>query len=363
MKLKPRFQQIYSFIILITGLMWLYSCGVSESRAAGPIVQFSEVIKNFGTVMAGDMVLQDFAFTNIGDAKLILSGVYPTCNCTTVNDWTREAAPGQKGNVSLQLDSTHLSGSITKTIIVMSNDQGHHNLMLSLQGVVKKPLDMTPPMAILKPAIDGDMGVASVVHIKNNLAERMTLGNPVCDNPAFAAELKTIVPEREFQLTVRIVKPVHGTMFQGSVTIRTSSTRIPSIVVPVLIIPQSQLVLTPPVITFPHDPLGAATNLTVTLSNPGKNLLVIADAKMDVPDAVVQMKETQPGREFIFTLSFPAGFRLPRDRESALIINVSNSGIPTITVPLRPSGQTIHGSGMVMPQSAPFVDLPQAAKP
>jgi hypothetical protein len=318
---------------------------------------------NFGTAMSGDLVTHEFVFTNTGDATLVISGVYPTCGCTTVNDWTREVAPGQTGRISLQLDSTRFAGLVTKTIIVMSNDQAHHNLVLSFRGMVKKPIELTPPMIILKPAIDGDLGDAGIVKIKNNLFEPITLENPVCDNPAFTAELKAIVAGREFQLTVRMMKAIGGAMLQGNITMQTGSTRSPSVLVPVLIIPQAQITLEPPVITLSSGSLPMATNLTVALSNQGRHLLAIADAKIDVPNVSVKINETQAGREFTVTLFLQAGFRLPRDRETTLTITTKNSEIPVITVPLRIAGQSVTGSGLALPQSTPVIATPGATKP
>jgi hypothetical protein len=350
-------------LIVIAGILFCTLAGMAETKPAGPAIQFAETTLSFGTAMAGEMVTHEFVFTNTGDATLVISGVYPTCGCTTVNEWTREVAPGQTGRISLQLDSTRFAGLVTKTIIVMSNDQAHHNLVLSFRGMVKKPMDLTPPMIILKPAIDGELGEAGIVNIKNNLTEPVTLGKPVCDNPAFTAELKTIVPEREFQLTVRVVKAVGGAMLQGNVTMQTGSSRTPSVLVPVLILPQAQITLVPPVITLPFGPLPMATNLAVTLSNQGRHLLAIADAKIDAGGVGVKFKETQPGLEFVFTLLFPEGFTLSHDRETTLTITTKNSEIPVITVPLRLAGQSITGSGVALPPSPPILPAPAATKP
>lgn len=350
-------------IVVIAGIFACTLSGFAEPKPLGPVIQFADPNLNFGTAMAGDLVAHEFMFTNAGNATLVISGVYPTCGCTTVSDWTREVSPGQSGRISLQLDSTHFAGLVTKTIIVMSNDPGHRNLVLSLCGLVKKPMELTPPMVILKPAIDGDLGDAGIVNIKNNLNEPVTLGKPVCDNPTFTADLKTIVPEREFQLTVRVVQAVGGAMLQGHVTMPTGSSRAPAVLVPVLIIPQAQITLLPPVITLPFGPMPLATNLAVTLNNQSRHLLAIADAKIDGAGVGVKIKETQPGREFVFTVFFPAGFTLPRDRETALAITTKSSEIPVITVPLRLAGQSLTGSGVALPPSAPVMASPAATKP
>ena len=324
-------------VALLPGLACMAAPGARiETKTPGPIIQFDGTSCAFGTTIAGNLITHDFVFTNAGDALLRLNGVYPSCTCTIVNDWTREVPPGRTGRISLQFDSTRFSGAVAETTVVLDNDAARHNVILSFSGVVKKPLEVNPPMIILRPLIDGEAGDTCTAKIVNNLPEPVTLGKPVCSDPSLSASVKTTVSEREFQLTVQISPPIRSAMMQGTVTMRTSSERTSSLTVPILVLPQLPLDFSPATVLLPAGPLTIATNVIVTLVNRGRNPLSVAEANVDAVGATVQIQEKQPGREFHFLLSFPAGFQLPTNREASLNIVTTNLGTPVLKVPLRP---------------------------
>jgi len=176
----------------------------------------------------------------------------------------------------------------------------------------------------------------------------------VCNNSAFTAELKINQTGREFQLIVRVAQPVPSSMLQGTVSMPTSSDRVPSITVPILILPQAPLMVSPNIITLPPGPLRTVTQETVQLSNWGKKLLSITGANVDMPGATVQIQELQTGREFNLVLTFPAGFKLPLDRETSLTISAANLVAPLIRVPLRESPV----AGGKIPPKSPTMTVP-----
>ena len=72
--------------------------------------------------------------------------------------------------------------------------------------------------------------------------------------------------------------------------------------------------VTPTQIMLPAGPLAAAMNRTIMIRNGGTNALVLSDATVNIPGAEVRMRETQPGRLFNLTVSFPAGFDIKPDQ-------------------------------------------------
>lgn len=297
--------------------------------------------------MAGDLINHDFVFTNTGNAILEITGVYPSCGCTSVNDWTRQVAPGQTGRISLQFDSSRFNGPITETTRVINTDRAHYSVVLAFTGTVWKPLEVTPPLVVLRPAMDGSAGDTNSTKIINHLPEPVTLGTPVSDNPAFNAELKTLVTGQEFELIVHCMPTNRSSMFQGTVSMRTSSRRTPSVMVSVLVMPQAKIALLPNVIFLPGGSLMASTNMMVTLRNEGRNSLKVTGAKCDIPGPEVKWKEVEPGRQFSFSVIFPAGFGLPRDREASLNISTASPETPLIKVPLRALHSEAGAAGMV----------------
>jgi hypothetical protein len=336
---------------ILVGLILPALPGISQVPSARPEIHFGAPIFDFGKAMAGDLIRHDFVFTNVGNSTLDITGVNPSCSCTSPMDWTHRVEPGQTGQISLQVDTKRLSGRVSEVAGVASSDPAHRKVTLSFVGTVWKPVDVSPWTVILRPVSESGEGASNASEIIVNLPDSITIGNPVSDNPAFQPELKIVVEGKKFRLTVHSAPINSSTMMHGNISMRTSSATVPSIIVPVLAIPQSPLVLSPAVLYLPRGPLLASTNETVSLRNDGRNEVNLTAAKIDVPGAEVEFKEARPGREFTFNLTFPAGFKLPEGREAALTITLTNSLTPVLKVPLRPV-QPAAARGAVSPGAA-----------
>ena len=199
----------------------------------GPVIKFASPVYDFGTALAGDLVEHVFVFTNAGDAPLEILGVYPSCNCTVPGGWTNRVAPGEVGSVELLLDTSRFQGPIAESTVVASNDRAHFNVALRFKGTVHQPIEVLPRAVLLRP---NSAGASNAVRIVSYLPETLTLQQPVSEDTLFVPRVKVQVPGREFQLAVS--SSAHpGSLRQSRITIRTSSTRVPIITIPVLLAP------------------------------------------------------------------------------------------------------------------------------
>ena len=98
---------------LFAGLTFPALLGMSQVPSARPEIRFAAPIFDFGKAMSGDVIRHDFVFTNTGNATLEITGVNPSCSCTSPVDWTHRAEPGQTGQISIQVDTKRLSGRAT----------------------------------------------------------------------------------------------------------------------------------------------------------------------------------------------------------------------------------------------------------
>lgn len=211
-----------------------------EIRAAAPVVRFKAPVYDFGQVVSGDPIEHVFQFTNSGNATLEILGVYPACHCTIPGDYTRQVTPGQTGQVTLLLDTTDLQGPVTKTTVVSTTDPAHFNLVLSFKGTVWKPIEIVPATLVLRPILGEDSGATNSVRLISHLSQPLTLGVPATDNPALTPELATLIPGREFRLSVRTGAVARASMAQGTISLKTGSSRLPVLAIPVLIMPRAR---------------------------------------------------------------------------------------------------------------------------
>ena len=92
-----------------------------DSNMPKPVILFEETEHDFGTLKEGEKVTYTFAFTNTGDAPLIISSVVPGCGCT-VADFTRTPVPPSNGGkVTITFDSKDKKGMVRKRVSVQAN--------------------------------------------------------------------------------------------------------------------------------------------------------------------------------------------------------------------------------------------------
>ncbi|MBP8792751.1 MAG: DUF1573 domain-containing protein [Lutibacter sp.] len=86
-----------------------------------PILEFDTMEYDFGTIVEGEVVDGVFNVANNGKVDLVITGVQPSCGCTTP-DWTKEPIkPGDKGEIRFSFNSNGRVGVQNKSITVTSN--------------------------------------------------------------------------------------------------------------------------------------------------------------------------------------------------------------------------------------------------
>lgn len=85
------------------------------------IVMDQEVVQ-IGKVVVGEKITHTFHFKNEGKGPLQIAHVTPSCGCTTLKDWPKHPMqPGEEGTITVELNTTNLSGPIEKSIQVSTN--------------------------------------------------------------------------------------------------------------------------------------------------------------------------------------------------------------------------------------------------
>jgi len=213
-------------------------------------------------------------------------------------------------------------------------DTNQPTVVLQVRATVWHPLKATPASAGMRVVGGLVSNVVSTVRIVNNEEGPVTLSDPESDQPAIAAELKTIEPGRTFDLLVRPVAPLGlGNVF-GKINIRTSSTNMPVLTLSSWILNQAPVIVTPTQVLVPPGP--AATNFTrdVSIRGYGTNSLALSQPVLDLEGVQGRLTELQTGRLFTVRLTFPKGFELPTDRSGELRLESNHPQFPVIRVPI-----------------------------
>lgn len=319
----------------------------SPAVAAGPRIVFATPVYDFGQIKGGETVNYSYVFTNVGSAILHVSNVHASCGCTTTGEWSRQVEPGHTGRIPVLFNSQNFSGAVGKIITVTCNDPNQPAVVLQIKGTIWRPIDVVPAYAMLKVTIAAPSN-ATTVRIVNNEAAPLTLSAPESSNPAFAVELSTNQPGKEFHLTVRTVPPLPAGSVQGQITLKTSSTNMPVINIGAWVIMQQAVVATPSQILLPEAPLANSLVSTVSIQNNGTNALALTEPAMNVKGVDLQLRELQPGRSFTLTVSFPAGFAILPGEKVELSVKSDHPQFPIIKVPvIQPSHPASPGGSPI----------------
>ena len=98
------------------------------------MIEFDTEIINYGTIEQHSDGTKIFAFTNTGDAPLIINEVKTSCGCTVPRYSKAPILPGESGELEIKYNTKKL-GAFTKTITVKSNAEGG-NKILKIKGTV-----------------------------------------------------------------------------------------------------------------------------------------------------------------------------------------------------------------------------------
>jgi hypothetical protein len=299
----------------------------------GAKIQFETPTYDFGRAKSGDPVKHTFVFTNTGCETLEVNNVRPGCGCTTAGEWTKKVEPGKTGEIPIQVNTANFNTPITKMVSVDSNDKTQPTTVLYIKGTVWKPIDINPQFAMINVPPD-TQGGSTVVRIINNMDEPITLSNPEVNNASFTATLKTNQAGKEFEIVVSIVPPIRTGYSQAQVTVKTSSSTVPTLTANVGANVQAAVTVIPAQITLPPGPLANQTMPSITIQNNATNMMTLTDATTTAKDVEVKLNEANPGHLFTATLTFPQGYELPQGEQAVFTVKTSNPQFSVLKVPI-----------------------------
>ena len=109
-----------------------------------PRITFDTARWDFGTMYQNEKVSHDFVYRNVGTGPLQIEKVKTSCGCTAAEPSHREILPGQQGALSVTFSSGHFRDRVTKLVYVDTNDPAEPRVTLTITGVVKVEVQVTP---------------------------------------------------------------------------------------------------------------------------------------------------------------------------------------------------------------------------
>lgn len=121
------------------------------------VITFDKELHDFGSIENGTPVQTVFKYTNTGNSMLVVSNVKATCGCTVPTDWTKEVAPGETGEFSVEFNGKGNGNKVSKTI-TMTTNTAKGNEAVRISAFVESdpnapaPAAATPQSILTQPA-------------------------------------------------------------------------------------------------------------------------------------------------------------------------------------------------------------------
>ena len=232
-------------VFAILGLLCLYL----PAQETGPTgVTFPETTYDFGTVKQGSRVVHGFAVKNSTTTPLTIKSIkfsIPGMNAR----FKPVVAPGSEGTITVEWDTSHLSGEMDGQANVLLGESPEQQETLSLKAVVQPPLEISPYPAIFLSAFRGEDNECRL-KIVNHVDEPISISLSPTEGEHFAASLKTIQPGKVYQLVARVPSTALPGRYDEELHLSTDNPKLAGLTVPVHVFVKPNLYANPETVDF-----------------------------------------------------------------------------------------------------------------
>jgi hypothetical protein len=153
-----------------------------------PELVFESDRVDLGVANAFESITTEIPFSNSGNAPLHIMTIGSDCRCA-VSEWDREVMPGEKGKISVKVDTSTLRGAVSRRLTINSDDQEDPLRIVVLDAVVLRDLATYPPggMSVDLP-IDEDFVLEFFVY--SPTGKSFKIRNVVCTPTRHKAEFE-----------------------------------------------------------------------------------------------------------------------------------------------------------------------------
>ncbi len=166
---------------------------------------------------------------NIGKATLYVKEVKAGCGCTATKIDRDTIPPGEFGTVDISLNVATVTGGVTKTVTVYSNDPTNNAHIIWLKAEVVRAVSLSLPYMAFNDLAIGKSSTQKIM-IKNNSTETVTVDKFEASN-GLVLNLKgktEIKPGAELELVGTFVPQAEG-YFNSLIKFTTSNPDFPTV--------------------------------------------------------------------------------------------------------------------------------------
>ncbi|MBC7369571.1 MAG: DUF1573 domain-containing protein [Undibacterium sp.] len=182
-------------------------------------LQWTVVEAVLRTQADGVMPVASYGFRNDTSAPVTITRAVPSCDCTTVELVKKAYGPGESGVLVARFDPTGRSGTVSRTINVITDEPGGQPQLLRLTAELPEVLTFTPQD--LRWAAD-EKATAKTLDVLVNTPGGVELAAAWANHPDFKVELVTVTPRTHYR--VKVTPPEGAKSQQALILLRAAGT-------------------------------------------------------------------------------------------------------------------------------------------
>ena len=140
-----------------------------------------------------------FPFRNAGDKPVRIIALDPSCSCMAAEPGKELYAPGESGEIRVELALAGYVGHLRRSVAVETDDPDHRFAELTLTVDIPEPVALTPRFLFWQV---GDRPEEKSLEIVVAEPAKTTISGIECDNPRFSARLSS-GPAGHYRVLVR----------------------------------------------------------------------------------------------------------------------------------------------------------------
>jgi hypothetical protein len=279
----------------------------------GPRITFAEIIHDFGNIEPGTRNTCEFKFTNTGDSPLKITDVSKSCGCTTSSLEKEEYGPGESGILKVDYHASLQPASITKTLVVSSNDETKPKVELTIKAEIVSQIDYQPKK--LNFVLNKENAGCQPITIKSVAGKPFSIkgfkafGQVKSIENVITADYNSLAEANEFVLQPKVnIEKLQGET-SGRIEITVARPQNDVISIPFEVLPKFKV--TPPsIIVYKADMDKPVTREVWVISNYDENFEVESASSQEGDIKVLSQEKVEDGPhykyKFVLEIAPPA---------------------------------------------------------
>ncbi len=169
------------------GFLCLFVFFAATHSYAGPRLQCSSPVYDFGTLISPESITHEFSLKNVGDEPVQISNIKNCCGVSTAIE-PMVIEPGSNAVCISVFKCKNRYGKQEKQILISSNDRKNPYFELKMVGTLQKAITVTPRYVRLSNLSVGGK-ISQTITAVNQLEETITLESVQSTVPGIVAEV------------------------------------------------------------------------------------------------------------------------------------------------------------------------------